>query len=445
MKAINRLLIVLCLIAFSYLLFYSPIQLYDLISGNAVPDFSLKWPLIRILTEPLYAFAFYALTLERTFYKPAVISWLLWVITAVFIYCKIKKKTTGEFFIRAGYGILLLTFLFVLVVLLPLPGPKLIKPENYIAVDIHSHTITSHDNLSLPYSNLKFHSLQGFDSFFVTEHNHTKGFNEFPEKAKFNQVFPGVQMQTRDRVSVLLLSPEEFDGNVYKDKRLYEIIDKAHKNNMLVIMPHWWKWSRHSFKELKILGIDGFEIYNCGYRNISDKERKSMIKFCQDNNLLMFGSTDWHGWGYMTDVWTVFQGDKGGNLALQLAEKPDIKIILYREKQSDSILRFIFEPFMAYYYYMKNADIISVISFMVWVSIIFILLISDFGIKFKRYLPLVISVFFAVLTIYFTIIYLPFRADNEIIISSIIPALIGFCVLWLILWRLIEKYRKDVQ
>ena len=172
-------------------------------------------------------------------------------------------------------------------------------------------------------------------------------------------------MQTKDKVSVLLLSAKAFDGGQYKNLSLKDIIGKAHSEGMLVIMPHWWKWHRQSLEELVELGIDGFEIYNCGYRNLSKRDFQDIVKISKDNNLLMAGSTDWHGWRYMTDVWTVLKAEPGGNLKETLDKKPETRVLVYRQQQSSSPLRFILEPFYAFYLYTKNADMIAIFSLMI--------------------------------------------------------------------------------
>ena len=61
----------------------------------------------------------------------------------------------------------------------------------------------------------------------------------------------------------------------------------------------------------------------------------------------MAGSMDWHGWGYMTDVWTVLKAAPGGNLKEVLDKKPETRVLVYRRQQSSSPLRFILEPFYA--------------------------------------------------------------------------------------------------
>jgi len=442
MKDINRLLACLCVIAASSLLFYAPMQLYNLISGSPAHGFSIQWPAVRIITEPLYAFSFYAITLNRNFYAPAVVSWACWILFASVLYSLLKRTGVKRLLINAAYSLLTLATVFVAVVLLPLPGPKLIKPQGYMAADLHSHTINSHDAVSSPESCIRFHELQGFDAFFNTEHNHTRGFSRFPSDVKLKTVFPGMEMRTLDSVSVLLLSPKPFDGSQYADMRLKDLIYKAHTNGIIVLMPHWWKWHKFTFEELADMGIDGFEIYNCGYRYFDETEQRQMIDFARDNNLLMAGSTDWHGWGYMSDVWTVLEGKPGDELSLLLAKKPVTKVILYREKQSGSVLRFVFEPFSAFYYYVKNAGLTEIISFMAWFSVLFILFAGKPGKYIKKYFPLVMSALFGALVVYFYLIYIPVQELNQIIPVTVIPVMAGFFILWIGIWRV---NGKDIQ
>ncbi|MDR1940994.1 MAG: hypothetical protein LBQ47_01550 [Endomicrobium sp.] len=430
MKIINWTLLFLCFIALSSFFFYNPMPLFDLVTGARTIDFSIKWPVIRIITEPFYAFSFYALTMNRDFYRPAVISWASWTLAAAFLYCMLSGKSLFQTAVKLFYSLIILVTLFVFVALVPLPGPSLVKPEGYAAFDAHSHTVSSHDNISTARSNLKFHLSQGFDSFFITEHNNTVSFMNFPESAKFKTVFPGMQIQTKDKISVLILSDKEFNAADYKDLRLEDLIKKAHRDDKLVIMPHWWKWHKFSFKQLADMGIDGFEIYNCGYRNFDPQEQKNMIAFAVKEKLLMVGSTDWHGWGYMTDVWTVFPKDEETSLYRQLAAKPRTSVIVYRQEQDGSLPRFIFEPFAAFYYYVQNADLYAVLSFMIWIAIIGVVAANTVLSRLCGRLSFALAAVFAVLLIYFTLLALAYGDLNKIIKSSVIPVSAVLCALW---------------
>ena len=307
---------------------YSP-NLIDIVTGQDVANFKLQWPLVRLFTEPFYAFAYHILTMERSGYIFALISWLLWSVIFAVI-----------------FSIFFTASIISLVIFLPVQGPKLIPASNnWTIFDPHSHTISSRDVISNIYSNMKFHFLQGYNNFFITEHDTTRGFFLFPSDERRKHVFPGIQIRTTEGISVLLLSHKFFRYEDFAKKTLKELINLAHANDMLVIMPHWWKWHRPALQEVVDSGIDGFEIYNCGYRYISDLTRNEIIDTCKQNHLLMLGSTDWHGYGYMTNVWSVIKNDGNKNLVELLKEKPQVQVIVHNVKGTQSVLRYIFEPF----------------------------------------------------------------------------------------------------
>ncbi|MDR2772696.1 MAG: hypothetical protein LBB93_04435 [Elusimicrobiota bacterium] len=446
-------LLILCCgtIGLSNIFFHSPIELTNLLaapqtaSSSSAPvispaqqGFSIVWPSFRPFIEPLYGFAFYALTLERTFYRPVLISWAVWTLLLVFLFCLLTKKTDIQTLIRLFYGLFLFASLIAFVVLFPLAGPKLVKPVGYISVDFHSHTRFSYDNSSTESSSLRFHEQSGYDDFFITEHQNTNSFSRFEEMGATN-VFCGMQIQSSEGgVSVLLLSPGYFDGQLYQNLPLDEIIKKAHENGMLAVMPHWWKWHRYSFSELHASGIDGFEIYNNGYRNFDEAERQGLIDFSKENNLLMIASTDWHGWGYMTDAWTVLKTDKFNfdDISKYAASE---EILLYRQEQSRSLFRFIFEPFAAYYYYIKNADTTQTVAFMVWFALIFAFMAFK-PLRFVwKWLPLALSLAFAAAGVYYAVIFVPVYSVNKILLFNLMPAMFAMSGLWFVIWKLNGK------
>lgn len=428
------LVAILFLIIMSSFIFHSPIYLYDLITGLKTPEFSISWPAIRIFIEPFYSFFFYVLTLNKLFYKPVIVSWILWILCVVLIYCFFNKKTVYKTIYNVVYSLAFFTALLSFITLIPVPGPKLLKPKGYIAIDTHSHTISSHDSVTPAMISLKAHLWQGIDVFFNTEHNHTMGFAKFPQYTKFKIVYPGMQIQTRDSISIVLLSSKEFDGRDYKNLVLVDTVKKAHDNNMFVIMPHLWKWHKYTFEELKNFGIDGFEIYNCGYRNFDKNEQKTLINFAKENNLTMLGVTDWHGWGYMSDVWTIMEGDSLENIENLFTKKPNTKVILYRRDQSDSLVRFIFEPFSFFYYYMSNIDFKHLVSLIIWITALFLIFRSYF-LYLKKFFALFMTIAYAYGVIYLYIITRNVADTNTIAMNSVAPVMAGLCVLWFILWK----------
>jgi hypothetical protein len=183
------------IIAAGGFIFNSPLILTDIAANTQPEHFSVKWHWIKIFIDPFYSFIFYALTLQRDFYKPVLISWAIWTLIGVCAFWGLKRKSIEEICLKVFYALMLLVSLTAFIALFPLPGPKLIKPSGFIAGDFHSHTRFSHDNVSTERSSLNFHDLSGYDFFFITEHQNTYSFEKFEGDKR---VFPGMQIQSTD-------------------------------------------------------------------------------------------------------------------------------------------------------------------------------------------------------------------------------------------------------
>jgi hypothetical protein len=66
----------------------------------------------------------------------------------------------------------------------------------------------------------------------------------------------------------------------------------VHKIKCLLLCRTWWKRYKHAFAGLKDFGVDGFEIYNCRYRNFRKDDCKALINSSKENKFLMFGVID---------------------------------------------------------------------------------------------------------------------------------------------------------
>lgn len=412
---------------------YAP-NLIDIVTGQTINSFHLQWPLLRLFIEPFYAFAYHILTMERSGYIFALASWLIWTVIFAIIFAKAKKLNIKATVFFSIFSIFLTASIITLVIFLPVQGPKIISPsDDYVIFDPHSHTISSRDVISNIYSSMDFHFLQGYNNFFITEHDTTRGFFLFPKDERKSYVFPGIQIRTTEGISVLLLSSKFFSYEDFAKNSLKDLINLAHNNDMLVIMPHWWKWHRPALQEVVDSGIDGFEIYNCGYRYISDSTRQELIDTCKQNNLLMLGSTDWHGYGYMTNVWSVIKKEGNKNLFELLKTKPQVQVIVHNVRGTQSIIRYIFEPFYFVIHYLTYTKAKFILSFYMILSFLFVFL-SIF--KFKtivRFISLLFALFFDCALFYFANLFTA-NTHSVILPETIIPVLIGFVCVWLILW-----------
>lgn len=431
----------ICLILISVILnsFLYSQNLINVATDAPVSDVFLQWPVLRLFIEPFYAFSYYILTLERSGYVFALSSWLFWITAFVIVFSKYKKIEIKKIILYCVFSVFFLVSVICGIIILPVIGPKLTVPADYKVFDVHSHTIASRDNISTVLSSINYHKGHGFTDFFITEHDNTKGFSSIPYDVNIDNIFPGIQIRTSDGISILLLSAHQFKYRDFQDKSIAEMVQTAHKQQMLAVVPHWWKWNRPPLEDLVKMGVDGFEIYNCGYRYISRQTRQKIIDVCRQNNLMIFGTTDWHGLGYMTNVWTLTKKDGAKTLFELLSSRPENYVIAHDVKGSQSALRYAFEPFSAFYYYIINTELKYILSFYMLISAALLVLIKVKFDKIIRYVSLLFSLFFSVALFYFSYILSANLITNEIIPDSIFPAAISLVVIWFIIWGLSDK------
>ena len=414
-------------------------NIVDISTGQQLNDIGLQWPIFRLFIEPFYAFAYYILTMERTGYVFALISWLIWSVLITVLICKYNKENLKNRIVYGCFSFFFFVSLCCSVIILPVIGPKITNVEGYKVLDSHSHTISSRDNISPVESSINFHKRHGFTDFFITEHDNTNGYKTVPPDIGTEHIFPGIQIRTTDGQSVLLLSQNYFEYEDFSDKSIKEMIDLAHSRDMLVVMPHWWKWKKPKLEQLISWGIDGFEIYNCGYRYISDETRQQIIEVCRKNNLLITGSTDWHGLGYMANVWTLIEEKDNKNVFELMKEKPTTKIVVHDIKGNQSVIRYIFEPFYFLYHYIKTTQLKYVLSFYMFV-LIFAGLLTKISIKkIIRISSLLLSLYFSICMFYFVKILKYSFVYNVIIPETILPTTISLVIIWIIIWSFCDK------
>ena len=105
----------------------------------------------------------------------------------------------------------------------------------------------------------------------------------------------------------------------------------------------------------------------------------------------MIGSSNWHGWGSASYIWTSVRIENWPNLnnkekeeaiveALRNRKTNLFKVILYDRIKPQNRLRYLFEPFVGAFYYFSSSDGFQLLSWIIW-SIIFYLLLCLIRIK----------------------------------------------------------------
>ena len=438
MKKIYILVSIIVISVIINIFFYTS-NIIDISTGEQLNNIILQWPIFRLFIEPFYAFAYYILTMERSGYVFALASWLSWLLLITILICRYKNFKLKDSIIFCFFSFFFFISLCCSIIILPMIGPKITNIDGYKAVDIHSHTISSRDNISSISSSMNFHKNHGFTDYFITEHDNTNGYKTIPTTVGTEHIFPGIQIRTKEGVSILLLSQEYFEYEEFKDKTIKDMVDLAHSKDMLVVMPHWWKWHRPDLQQLVDWKIDGFEIYNCGYRYISDQTRQDLINICNENKLPMFGTTDWHGLGYMTNVWTLVEDKDIKNVFELIKDKPKTKIIVHDVKGNQSIFRYVFEPFYFLYLYVTTTQLKYVISFYMVILVLIGLLYKKPAIRVIRIISLLLSCFFTICLFYFVYILEYSFYDNVMIPETIIPTAASLVFIWFVIWSFCDK------
>jgi predicted metal-dependent phosphoesterase TrpH len=300
---LKKIILPVIAIIILYFLPVKPSILTDIVHRLPAEGFSISWPLLRYIIEPFAGITEYILSFSR--YMVQLFSWICWLGIFWIVAGIARKKSITAILRNAAFSWLIILSLLFMAILLPFPAPHLNAPANTAVIDLHSHSFYSHDGVVSPLQSIAYHNGLGFSSFFITEHGHTDSFTHFPKERQLHSVYPGMQVSTKERVSLLVLADRPYNGAEFRDKTVKEVIDLAHQKGFVVLCPHWWKWRYFTWQQLVDFGIDGFEVYNAGYRKFSEEERNRLIDFCKEKHVLAVGTTDWHGWGYMSNVWTV--------------------------------------------------------------------------------------------------------------------------------------------
>lgn len=438
MKKVYLFVLLILISVTANVLFYSP-NIVDLVTGEKLSNIVLQWPVWRLFIEPFYALSYYIMGMDSGSYWFAGISWLLWIILFAFLFAKSKKENLKNTAIYCAFFVFFFVSVVCMVISLPIIGGKITNVEGYKVVDVHSHTIESRDSISTVMSSIAYHNMQGFTDFFITDHDNTKSYNNIPADIGTEHIFPGVQIKTREGQTLILLSQYKFRYEDFRDMSTKELIKFAHSEGMLVIAPYWWEYNFTEPEQLVKWGIDGFEIYNYRHLNVSKEYRQRLIELCKTNKLLMFGSTDWHGMGYMTNVWTLVERTSNTNIFNLLSKKPETKIVVHKTKNSTSFIRYIFEPFYFLLSYSVDTPLKYVMSFYMFFLIIAALTYKLPALKIIRIISLYMSFVLCIYTFYFVKMLTYSFFNNVVIPEEILPISISLVFIWLIIWGFCDK------
>lgn len=221
----------------------------------------------------------------------------------------------------------------------------------------------------------------GFDAFFITDHNNHDKTLDFVD-AQRNHKFPieplvigGEEFSGSNHLSLLGLK-RKFRTKGFSDSRA---IDSVHANHGAVIVNHWFDGERMSLAYYNSSGVSGFEIENTATEKSYDREVYHRIKdFCEQNQLLMIGGLDFHGYGNVCSLWNAFQIPGWHKLdpaskeeailsIIRSKDQSKLKVLLYKDRPYYSEDKLLFSPLFTVVNYFRTLYVYQVISWVVWI------------------------------------------------------------------------------
>ncbi len=382
-------------IAVLAIVFHYPVHIENALTLQPEAGFGVQPNFWRTVFEPVLGVLLY---FNRSFYAieelTAVLLWLL-LLWAVYTLSQIilrKDKSWKKYLLTQLANLLIIVGVwfsfFVVIIFIPQPNDKIENTnENLVLVNTHSHTEFSHDGLMSQEGLLKWHQRNGFDAFFITDHNNHQQTLEFVNARKDKNlsgepvVFCGEEFSGSNHLSLLGLKSD------FKTKGLPDsvVVTKARSEEAAIIANHWFDGERKSLEYYRDLGVDGFEIENTATDKRYKREvYKRINSFCEKNGVIMNGGLDFHGYGSACTLWNAFEIPGWKMMDYQAKEEAILNIIKTRDQSKLKVLLLIdrpyyekknlfFRPIITIFYYFRTLNFFQVLSWILWIFVLAVL------------------------------------------------------------------------
>ena len=378
------------------LVFHYPIQIVDALSSEPVTGFEITISVWRVIFEPFIGLLLFYLRADQPFLEFTVL--LIWIISLFLIIpvlstlfkkdSRILSAITHKFLAWLKKIPLILSIwsgLLLLIIFASLPSNTIVNNlDNTILINTHSHTEYSHDGIISRAGLQKWHKRNGFDAFFITDHNHHE------------KTFEAVKAQEDGKLpdSPLILCGEEFSGSnhmtllglrsnfITRGLSDQQVIDSTHDDNGIVIVAHWFDGERKSIPWFIDLNVDGFEIANQATGLEYDRRVfNNIVEACTSHGLIMNGAADYHGYGSACFVWNALDIpgwhrldiDKQRESILDILRRKDmskVRVLLYNDRDVFDRDLVLLSPVYTPVSYFRTLNFLQVLSWFIWLVII---------------------------------------------------------------------------
>jgi len=253
-----------------------------------------------------------------------------------------------------------------------------------ILVTTHAHTEFSHDGLISQENLWKWHKYNNFDAFFITDHNNHNKTLDFVNDQRNGGfeieplVMCGEEFSGTNHLSLLGLK-RKFDTRKYSDER---VIDSVRANGGVILVNHWFDGEKKSLQFFKDMGVDGFEIENTATETSYDRSVYQKIKkYCENNNLIMNGGLDFHGYGNVCSIWNAMEIPGWEKLdptgkeetilnVIKAKDQSKLKVLLYSDRPYYTNEYLFFSPVITFFNYFRTLNFYQVLSWIFWIVFI---------------------------------------------------------------------------
>jgi hypothetical protein len=305
--------------------------LSDPVTGSAPDSLHLSIPLLYLVFAPFFTLwdgiSMLSMSRLKGFLTGLVLLFLVWRIVRFWIRRDLGIRPRFSWMRELGILVtstgLLLGFLVVGALwhrpMLSLGGVQ----RNQQVADFHSHTNASHDVEDTwmrgfdAEANRRWHARAGFDAVFITDHNVASresgvGSRETEGPGAAPALCPGIEVSAWRAHIVLLGDTLPVDRSRY-NKSFLTLLTLLRKSESeygsltLASLPEYRRNHWHRLDSLIAAGLDGFEIVNASPKanELSRAERDRVIRLAREQNRLVVGVSDSHGWGSTSMVWNL--------------------------------------------------------------------------------------------------------------------------------------------
>jgi hypothetical protein len=382
-------LILSVLVATIAVAFHYTVHIENALTLQPEPGFGVETNGWRTVFEPVLGVLLY---FNRTFYGVKELTILLyWLIVLFVVYTltkgyQLKDKIRKNFLLGQLVNLPILVGVwfafFVLIIFIPLPNDRIVNnTPDLVLVTTHTHTEYSHDGLMSQKCLLKWHQRNGFDAFFITEHNNHNRTLEFVNTRLTRNitgepvVFCGEEFSGSNHLSLLGLKTD------FRTKGLSDsaVVAKARADGAAIIVNHWFSGEHKTPEFYRDLGADGFEIENTGEDKRYNREVYQRIKtLCENSGLIMIGGLDFHGYGSACTLWNAFEVPGWKSMDYRAKEESLLNIIKTRDQSKLKVLllndrpyydnkNLIFSPIITIFNYFRTLNFLQVVSWIGWI------------------------------------------------------------------------------